>query len=61
MKNHSLVIDISSDEEDQRHRTPIKTRILNMVRSLNISDSSVEVWGGSEAELNSTFESGCSR
>ena len=60
MSGYSLVIDISSDEENQRHSTPIKTPPLNMVGTLNISDSSTEVYHGSEAELNSTYESECS-
>ena len=60
MSGYSLVIDISSDEENQRHSTPIKTLALNMIGTLNISDSSIEVYRGSEAELNSTYESECS-
>ena len=66
MDNYTLVIDISSDEENQRYSTPIKTLPVNMIRTLNLSDSSVEVWRGSEADLDlstfsaSTFESGCS-
>ena len=57
MDNYALVIDISSDEENHRYSTPIKTLPLNMVGRLNLSDSSVEVWQGSEADLNSTQES----
>ena len=57
MDNYALVIDISSDEENHRYSTPIKTLPLNMVGRLNLSDSSVEVWRGSEADLNSTQES----
>ena len=60
MNGYSLVIDIFSDEENQRHSYPIKTLPLNMVGALNISDSSIEVHRGSDAELNSTFESECS-
>ena len=58
MDYYSLVIDISSDEE--RTSTPIKTLPVNMVGKLNISDSSLEVWRSSDADLNSTFESDCS-
>ena len=57
MDNYALVIDISSDKENHRYSTPIKTLPVNMVGRLNLSDSSVEVWRGSEADLNSTRES----
>ena len=57
---YSLVIDISSDEENQRHSTPIKTLPLNVVGTINISDSSIEVYRDSEAQLNSSFEPECS-
>ena len=66
MDNYALVIDISSDKENQRYSNPIKTLPVNMVGTLKLSDSSVEVWRGSEADLDSstfsasTFESGCS-
>ena len=60
MAGYSLVIDISSDKENMRHSTPIKTLPLNLIRTLNISDSSTEVYRGSEAELDSTWESECS-
>ena len=60
MCGYSLVIDISSDEENFSHSIPMKTLSLNMVGSLNISDSSIEVWPGSDAELDSTPESSCS-
>ena len=60
MDGYSLVIDISSDEENMRHSTPIKTLSLNLIRTLNISDSTAEVYSGSEAELDSTWESECS-
>ena len=60
MNGYSLVIDISSDEDNLRHSTPIKTLPLNLIRTLNISDSSTEVYRGSEAELDSTWESECS-
>ena len=53
MDNYALVIDISSDEENQRYNTPIKTLPLNMVGKLNLSVSSVQVWIGSEADFNS--------
>ena len=55
--NYALVIDISSDEENHRYSTPIKSLPVNMVGRLNLSDSSVEVWRRSEADLNSTQES----
>ena len=42
MNNYALVIDISSDEENQRYSTPIKTLPLNMVGRQDLSDSSVE-------------------
>ena len=63
MNKLSLVIDISSDEENNRYSTPIKTLPLNMVGRLDLSDSSTEVMRGSEADPNSstlsisTFES----
>ena len=63
MNDHALVIDISSDEENHGYSTPLKTLPLNMVGRLDLSDSSVEVWRGSEADLKtsstsvSTFES----
>ena len=57
MDNYALVIDISSDEENHRYSTPIKTLPVNMVGRLNLSDSPVEVWRESEADLNSTQES----
>ena len=63
MDTYALVIDISSDEENNRYSTPIKTLPLNMVGRLNLSDSSMEDWRGREADLNSpstsisTFES----
>ena len=55
MNNYSLVIDISSDEEANKTSTPIKTLPLNMVGYL--SDSSIEVYRGSDAEMVSTSES----
>ena len=60
MNGYSFVIDISSDEENMRPSTPIKTLPLNLMRTLNISDSSTEVYRGSEAELDSMRESECS-
>ena len=60
MNGYSFVIDISSDEKNTRHSTPIKTLPLNLVRTLNISDSYTEVYRGSDAELNSSFETECS-
>ena len=59
MNGYSLVIDIS-DEENTRTSTPIKTLPLNLIRTLNISDSSTEVYRGSDAELETTGESLCS-
>ena len=56
MDNYALVIDISSDEENHRYSTPINSLPLNMVGRLNLSDSSVEVRRGSEADLNPTQE-----
>ena len=52
MNGYSLVIDISSDEEYTRTSTPLKSLPLNMVGSL--SDSSTEVFRGSDAELESS-------
>ena len=52
MNSYSLVIDISSDEENAKTSTPLKTLPLNMIGSL--SDSSIEVYRGSDAELIST-------
>ena len=57
MDKNALVIDISSDEENHRYSTPIKTLPVNLVGRLNLSDFSVEVWRGSEADLDSTQES----
>ena len=57
MAGYSLVIDISSDEENMRHSTPLKTVPLNMVGRLDLSDSSTEVYRGSDAELESSPES----
>ena len=54
MNGYSLVIDISSDEG--MTSTPIKTVPVNMVGNLNISDSSLEAWRSTDAELDSTFE-----
>ena len=55
MNSYSLFIDITSDEEINETSTPLKTLPLNMVGYM--SDFSVEVYRGSDAELNSTFES----
>ena len=55
--NYSLVIDISSEEENNRYITPNETLPVNMVGWINLSDSSVEVWRGSEADLESTQDS----
>ena len=59
LRNHyySLVIDISLDEG--MTSTPIKTVPVNMVGKLNISDSSLEAWRSTDAELDSTFETDC--
>ena len=53
MNGYDLVIDISSDEE--RTSTPIKSLPMNMVG--RVSDSSTEVYRGSDPDLNSSFES----
>ena len=55
MNGYSLVIDISSDEEYARTSTPLKSLPLNMVGSL--SDSSTEVFRGTDAELESSYGS----
>ena len=60
MNGYSLVIGISSDEENVRRSTPIKTLPVNMVGKANPSDASTEVYRGSDPELDSTFDSGCS-
>ena len=60
VNRYSLVIDISSDEEDNRHSTLIKTVPVNMVGKLNISYSSLEACRTSDIDMNSTCESGCS-
>ena len=57
MDNYALFNDISSDEENHIYSAPIKTLPVNMVGRLDLSNSSVEVWQGSEADLNSTPES----
>ena len=51
MSNLSLVIDILSYEENIRHITLIKILPVNMVGRLNLSFCSIEVSGGSEAEI----------
>ena len=53
MNGYDLVIDISSDEE--RTSTPIKSLPLNMVG--RVSDSSTEVYRGSDPDPNFSFES----
>ena len=60
MKGYSLAIDISSDEENNKNSTPIKTLPLNMVGRLKISDSSIEALRGSEADPKFSYDSGCS-
>ena len=57
MAGYTLVIDISSDEENMNHSTPIKTLPVNMVGRLGLSDSSTEAYCGSEPELASISES----
>ena len=57
MAGYTLVIDISSDEENMRNSTPIQTLPVTMVGILDLSDSSTEVYRGSDAELDSTSES----
>ena len=54
MNSYSLVIDISSDEENAKTSTPLKSLPLDMIGSL--SDLSIKVYRGSDAELDSTFE-----
>ena len=54
MDNYASVIDISSDEENNRYCTPIKTLPVIMVGRLDLSDSSVEVKRGGEADFCST-------
>ena len=51
MDNYSLVIDIFSDEENNRQSTPIKTVPVNIVGRLDVSDASLEAWRSSEAKL----------
>ena len=58
MNGYSLVIDKSSDEDNNRCSTPLKTLPLNTISTL--SDSSTEAFRGSEAETDSTSESDCS-
>ena len=57
MAGYTLVIDISSDEENINHSTPIKTLPVNMVGRLGLSDSSSEAYRGSDPELDSISES----
>ena len=57
MAGYSLVVDISSHEENTRYSTPLKTLPVNMVGRLDLSDSSTEVYRGSDAELESIPES----
>ena len=54
MDNYALVIDMSSDEENDRYSTTIKTLPVNMVGRLNFCDSSLKAWRGNEASLNSS-------
>ena len=56
MAGYSLVIDISSDEENTRYSTPLKTLPVNMVGRLDLSDSFTEVYRGSDAEMESIPE-----
>ena len=58
MNGYSLVIDISSDEDNNRCSTPLKALPLNTISTL--SDSSTEAFRGSEAGTDSTSESDCS-
>ena len=51
MYNYALVFDISSEEENNRYSTPMETLPVNIVGGMDLSDSSVEVWRGSDAEL----------
>ena len=59
MDNYALVIDISSDEEEQRtmarQSTPIKVAPVNVITTLNLSGSSLEATKGSAEELMSSI------
>ena len=55
MDNYALVIDISSDEENNRYSIPIKTLPINMVGRQDLSNTSTEVHPGSQRELNGSF------
>ena len=57
MDNYDLIIDILSDEENNRYSTPIITLPVNVVGRLKLSDSSVEVLRGSDSDLESTQDS----
>ena len=58
---HHLVVDISSDEqENYAHSTPIKTLPLNMIETLSLSAESTKAAPGSGRDQDlsaSTFES----
>ena len=59
MDNYALVIDISSDEEEQRtmarQSTPIKVAPVNVITTLDLTGSSLEAAKGSAEELISSI------
>ena len=59
MNNYDLVIDISSDEEERdsnvRQSTPIKILPLNVITTLDLSESSLEATKGSTEEMMSSI------
>ena len=59
MDNYALVINISSDEEEQRtmarQSTPIKVAPVNVITTLDLSGSSLEATRGSPEELMSSI------
>ena len=59
MSNYELVIDISSDEEENevRQSTPIKTLPLNGITVLSLSEASLEATKGSAEEMMDSINS----
>ena len=59
MSNYELVIDISSDEEENevRQSTPIKTLPLNGITVLNLSEASLEATKGNAEEMMDSINS----
>ena len=59
MDNYALIIDISSDEEEQRtmgrRSNPIKVAPVNVITTLDLSGSSLEATKGSAEELMSSI------